>query len=217
MQRIEIVMKIKKPFKKGVALVVSGPSGAGKSTICQALIEDGGLGFSISCTTRKPRPGERDGVDYFFISRSEFERRLAAGDFLEHAEVHGNYYGTLTSEVMKRVDSGDDVLLDIDVQGALQMRERCAGNPALAKSAEFVFIGPPNFAELERRLRARGTETEELIERRLENARWEMEHWRDYDFLIINKDIDRTINDMRHLLDILHKRTIRLEDSGFYD
>jgi len=209
--------EFRKPKRLGMALIVSGPSGAGKSTICGLLREsEPGLQFSVSCTTRSPRPGEKHGTDYYFISKGEFEARLQGQEFLEHALVHGNYYGTLKSEVVQRVASGADVLLDIDVQGAKQINRQAKDDPVLSRCVESVFIGPPSFAELERRLRNRATETEEVIQRRLQNARDEMEHWREYGFLVINKEIDRTVCDMRNLVDILHKSSKRLEDSGFY-
>ncbi len=206
-----------KPRRLGIALIVSGPSGAGKSSVCADIRRiEPDLHFSISCTTREPRPGEKDGADYFFISREDFETKVREGQFLEHAAVHGNMYGTLRSEVLGYVMKGSDVLLDIDVQGAMQIKEQARQDPVLSKCVELVFIGPPSFKELENRLRNRATEPEDVIRLRLENARKEMEFWHKYDYLIINKDLGAAVQDVHHLLDILHKRTSRLEDSGFF-
>lgn len=206
-----------KPAKLGLALIVSGPSGAGKSTVCEILRKKRpDIRFSVSCTTRAPRPGETDGKDYHFISPEEFAAKVAENQFIEYATVHENSYGTLRSEIIDRIESGEDVLLDIDVQGALQIKEYVKNDELLAKCVEFAFIGPPDFAELERRLRSRGTETEEAISVRLKNARDELEKWDEYDYLIINKDLDKAVDDMEHLIDILHKCTKRLKDSGFF-
>jgi len=174
------------------------------------------LEFSVSSTTRKPRPGEVDGVDYNFLSREEFEASVARGEFIEHAEVYGNLYGTPRAEIANRVLEGRDVLLDIDVQGAARIREKAKSDDILARCFEYVFIGPPSYDELERRLRSRDTETEEAIRIRLETARTELERWRDYDFLIINKTVDATVADLRAFIDIMRKSTKRLEDSGFF-
>lgn len=206
-----------KPAKLGLALIVSGPSGAGKSSVCELLrAKHPELQFSVSCTTRGPRPGEKDGENYYFLSSEEFAAKVAENQFIEHATVHGNSYGTLRSEIFDRVNNGEDVLLDIDVQGALQIKEYVKSDDFLAQCVEFAFIGPPDFAELERRLRTRGTETEEAITIRLKNARYELEKWNEYDYLIINKDLDKAVDDMEHLIDILHKCTKRLKDSGFF-
>lgn len=206
-----------KPPRLGIALIVSGPSGAGKSTVCGNLFKKHPeLEFSVSCTTREPRKGEIDGKDYHFIDKKEFQRRIENNEFLEHADVHGNFYGTLKSEIIDRVEAGKDVLLDIDVQGALQVRESSKNNPLLGKCSEFVFLGPPSFGELERRLRSRGTEKEESILKRLDNAKSELEHWKDYDYLIVNKDVEQAVQDMENLIEMLHKSTKRLDDSRFF-
>lgn len=207
----------RKPAKLGLALIVSGPSGAGKSTVCDLLRQQlPGLQFSVSCTTRAPRADEENGKDYYFLSSEEFAAKVADNQFIEHATVHGNSYGTLRSEIIERINKGEDVLLDIDVQGALQIKEYAKNDPLLEKCVEFTFIGPPSFAELEKRLRLRGTETEESIAVRLKNAKEELEKWQEYDFLIINKEIEKAVDDMEHLIDILHKKTKRLKESGFF-
>lgn len=195
----------------GIALIVSGPSGAGKSTVCNGLREQKkDLYFSVSCATRKPRPGEKNGKDYYFVGKKEFESKIRNSEFLEYAEVHGNYYGTLRCEVMDKIKSGRDVLLDIDVQGAMQIKNTAKNDPLLSRCAEFVFISPPDFKELERRLRSRGTESEEVIQGRLKDAKIELDFWKEYDFLLVNGDIEKTITDLRNLLDVLHKSTKRL-------
>ena len=189
------------PARTGMILVLSGPSGSGKSTIYKAAIGDlGGIEFSVSCTTRQPRPGEIDGRDYYFITREKFDSLVEENAFAEHAEVHGNCYGTLKSELLGRVRRGIDVLLDIDVQGAAQLRALCADSPEFCEACEFIFIMPPSFEELERRLRARATETEESILRRLSNAKGEMAHASEYDHVIVNDDLARAAGEFVRLV-----------------
>ena len=146
---------VKHEWKRyGMTLILSGPSGSGKSSIYKKAFEEiSGFAFSVSCTTRQPRPGEVNGVDYHFISKEEFEEKIRQNAFVEYAQVHGNYYGTLKSELYERMQQGIDVLLDIDVQGAMQIRKACETDPELRKSCEFVFLSPPSSEELERRLR----------------------------------------------------------------
>jgi guanylate kinase len=200
----------------GIALVVSGPSGSGKSSICKRVLEGkDGLCFSVSCTTRAPRPGELDGRDYYFLSKEDFQAKLAAGEFIEHAEVHGNFYGTLKSEVIRRVSYGMDVILDIDVQGARQFRKLEAGDELLKRCAEYVFVAPPSHAELERRLRGRGTETEETVQRRLANSKRELEAWRDYGYIIVNEQLDASVQRMVSLIDSFRLSTARLPEAPF--
>jgi len=186
-------MSISADKREGIVIVLSGPSGAGKSTIYKKVLNEiAGLEFSVSCTTRSPRPGEIDGKDYHFVSREKFEDLLKRDAFAEHAEVHGNYYGTLKQELFSRIERGIDVLLDIDVQGANQIREACAGDDRLKRACEFVFIMPPSIEILEQRLRGRGTETDEVIQRRMKNAAEEMKHVMEYDYLLVNADVDET-------------------------
>ncbi len=189
------------PGRTGMILILSGPSGSGKSSIYKAAIGDlGAIEFSVSCTTRAPRPGEVDGRDYYFITRGRFDALVAENAFAEHAEVHGNCYGTLKSELLGRIQRGIDVLLDIDVQGAAQLRALCADSAEFCEACEFIFIMPPSFEELERRLRARGTETEESILRRLANAKGEMEHAHEYDHIIVNDDLARAAKEFTELI-----------------
>ena len=170
----------------GAILILSGPSGAGKSTIIQrAESRIGDFYFSISTTTRPPREGERDGVDYYFTDRESFEREIAAGEFLEYAQVHGNYYGTSLKPVREALEEGKLVIFDIDVQGHRLAREKMGD---LITSA---FVTPPSLAELERRLRQRSTDDEATIRRRLSNAREEIGALEEYDYLIVNDDVER--------------------------
>ncbi len=190
--------------RKGRLFVLSGPSGAGKGTLrIKAFAALPDIRYSISCTTRPPRPDEKDGVEYRFLSEEDFKRLLDEGRFLEHACVHGYRYATLREDVERVLDEGKDIILEIDVQGALQVRE------ALPESI-LIFVAPPSFEELERRLRARGTEKEEVILLRLKNARWEMEHREAYDHVIENDDADRASRELMNI--ILHHRKKTRED-----
>lgn len=196
-----------KASRMGSVVIMSGPSGAGKSTVCQKMFaRRSGIGFSVSCTTRQPRPGEIDGVHYYFLTMEEFKKRVTAGEFLEWAEVHGNCYGTLLSEVGPRVMAGEDVVLDIDVQGHDQIVERIRQQPWGAALLS-VFLVPPSYAELERRLRGRGTDSEEAIIRRLGNAKGEMQHWRDYDYVVVNGDAEEASREFEAIIMAAHCRT----------
>jgi len=178
--------------KKGVLFVISGPSGVGKGTINQRLFDefDGKVAFSVSATTRGPREGEIDGKHYFFISRQDFESRIANNEFLEHAEFAGNCYGTPRSYVLRLLEQGVSVILEIDLQGAIQVKERMPESVS-------IFILPPSFEELESRLRGRGTETPEKIEKRLAAAKHEMEMAHIYDYRIVNDDLDEAYAQLR--------------------
>ena len=180
--------------RRGVLFVVSGPSGVGKGTINKRLFEEFGdaVAFSVSATTRGPREGEADGREYFFISRQEFEKRVANNEFLEHAEYAGNCYGTPRDYVLSLLERGVSVILEIDVQGAMQVKRRMP-------ECVCVFILPPSFEELEHRLRGRGTETPEKIERRLAAAKAEMAHAPQYDYQIINDDLDAAYARLREV------------------
>jgi guanylate kinase len=192
----------------GTALIFSGPSGAGKSTVCRHVFAQlPSLRFSVSCTTRAPRPGEFDGVHYHFIARELFCEHLAAGDFLEHAEVHGNYYGTLLSELLPQLRAGVDVLLDIDVQGMRQALNVLRAMPDIAARVVTVFLAPPSLGVLEQRLRGRGTESEESLQRRLHNARAELACWREYDYTIISDVAERSAEDLLAILRAARCRT----------
>lgn len=170
--------------RTGILLVVSGPSGSGKTTLCRQLADSGEAHYSISCTTRSPRPGELHGRDYHFLTREEFQRRLDHGDFLEHAEVHGNLYGSLKCEVSAYLRAGTDVVMDIDVQGAAQVRA-CA-DEEIHRAFVDLFVMPPSEAELHDRLSGRGTDSAEVIALRMTNALEEMSHWRTYSHRLLS-------------------------------
>jgi guanylate kinase len=170
--------------RRGLLFILSSPSGAGKSTIARMILEsDDGIGLSVSATTRPIRPGEVDGRDYHFVSDAEFDALVAGVHFLEWAHVFGHRYGTLKSEVMKQIEGGRDVLLDIDWQGTQQLKQV---DPDIVR----VFILPPSMDELERRLRSRGTDAADVIERRMTRAAVEISHWAEYDYVFINDDAE---------------------------
>ena len=168
--------------RTGMLLVVSGPSGSGKTTLCHRLAEAGEARYAVSCATRPPRPGEVDGKDYHFLTREEFERRLQAGEFLEHAVVHGNVYGSLKSEVLSYLIAGVDVVMDIDIQGAEHVRN-CA-DPEIRRAVVDLFVMPPSEDELHARLSGRGTDSAATITLRMTNALAEMRHWNRYTYVV---------------------------------
>lgn len=170
--------------RSGMLLVVSGPSGSGKTTLCRRLADSGEARYSISCTTRSPRPGEVNGRDYHFLERADFEARIHAGDFLEYAEVHGNFYGSLKSEVLGHLEAGLDVVMDIDVQGALQVRE--CEDPLIRRAFVDLFVMPPSEDELRDRLSSRATDSLETINLRMTNALGEMSHCNQYSYLLLS-------------------------------
>ncbi|SDH77186.1 guanylate kinase [Vibrio xiamenensis] len=181
---------------KGTLYIVSAPSGAGKSSLISALLEKNptyAMKVSVSHTTRGMRPGEQDGVHYHFVQKEQFEELIDQGAFLEHAEVFGNYYGTSRPWIEKNLDKGIDVFLDIDWQGARQIREQMP----LAKS---IFILPPSNGELERRLNARGQDSEAVIAKRMAEAKSEISHYQEYDYVIINDDFDSALMDFKAIL-----------------
>lgn len=169
---------------RGLLIVVSGPSGAGKGTICKSLLNNyKGIQMSVSATTRSPRDGEVDGVNYFFLDKGDFENKIEHDEFLEHAKVYENYYGTPKKFVMDKIHGGDDILLEIDIQGALQVKEKYP-------EGIFVFILPPSMEELKNRIIGRGSETEETLNIRYSSALDEISFIKDYDYYIINDKID---------------------------
>lgn len=179
---------------KGKLFVLSGPSGAGKGTLRKKVFETvQGIRFSISCTTRPPRQGEKEGIDYRFISEEAFLSLLKEDKFLEHAKVHGHYYGTLRDDVERTLSSGIDMVLEIDVQGAFQIREKMP-------ESILVFVSPPSLEELEHRLRERGTESGEHLRLRMKNARLEMMKAKDYDYVIVNDDAERASEELKSII-----------------
>ena len=199
--------------KLGSAIIISGPSGVGKSTVCNRVREMfPELQFSISCTTRKPRPGEVDGVHYYYLSKEEFEKRIANGDFIEYARVFDNIYGTLASEVIDRVTAGQDVFLDIDVQGAIQIQAAAEKNELLKKVCEFIILAPPSFEILENRLRSRASDSAEQIEMRLAKARHELSFFRKYNYLVVNDDLETAAANVAAIIRCAGLRTDRLPE-----
>ncbi|HTE42163.1 MAG TPA: guanylate kinase [Steroidobacteraceae bacterium] len=179
--------------QRGKLFVIAAPSGAGKTSLVRALLQrESHLRFSISYTTRKIRPTELDGRDYFFVEHATFERMAAAGEFLEHAKVFDNYYGTSKAQVQAILNNGDNVILEIDWQGAQQIRK------ALPE-CETIFILPPSRAELERRLRDRKTDNDEVIARRLRDSVSDMTHWDEFDYVVINDNFDRALTDLAEI------------------
>ncbi|MDE0835779.1 MAG: guanylate kinase [Akkermansiaceae bacterium] len=172
------------PQRTGILLVVSGPSGSGKTTLCRRLADEGEVNYSISCTTRAPRPGEVNGLDYHFLSRDEFITKRDGGEFLESAEVHGNLYGTLKSEVTDRLEQGADVVMDLDVQGAAQVR--ACTDTVIRIAAVDLFVMPPEKEELLTRLSGRGTDSTEVIALRMKNALEEISHWPNYTYRLLS-------------------------------
>ncbi len=168
----------------GLLIVVSGPSGTGKTTLCRKACADGRAVFSVSCTTRPPRPGEVDGKDYFFLTEEDFLARVDRGELFEYAQVHNRWYGTLKSYVAENLRKGIDVMMDIDVQGAAQVRG--CEDELVTKCLTDIFVMPPSLEELRARLSGRGTDSAEVVELRLKNAEAEMQHWRDYRYCLVS-------------------------------
>ena len=187
-------------MSRGKLIVIVAPSGSGKSTLIKRIKEDlPNLMESVSYTTRPVRPGEINGVHYNFISAEEFSERKKSGDFLESATVHGNFYGTSKSFVQKMTEEGKDLLFDLDVQGADSFKEFFKGD------VKIVFIAPPSYEELEKRLKGRGTDKLEVIETRLENAKKELMRREDYDFMVVNDDLDRCYRELKEIFERILK------------
>ena len=182
--------------RRGLLIILSSPSGAGKSTLSRRLLElDPEVRFSVSATTRPPRPGEREGDHYFFKSRREFEAMAEAGEMLEHAEVFGNLYGTPRAPVEAAIARGEDVLFDVDWQGGQQIR-----NSSLRDAVVSIFILPPSIAELEARLRARGQDAPEVVAGRMEKSRDEISHWAEYDYVLVNATLKECEEELRAII-----------------
>ena len=182
--------------RKGLLLILSSPSGAGKSTLARRLMDwDPTLRFSVSATTRAPRPGEQDGREYYFKTRPEFEAMVESGEMLEHAEVFGNLYGSPKGPVENAMAEGRDTLFDIDWQGGQQIR-----SSSLARNVVSIFVLPPSIAELDRRLRGRAQDSEEVIAGRMAKSRDEISHWAEYDYVIVNRDIDAAFGELVTIL-----------------
>ena len=197
--------------RTGILLVVSGPSGSGKTTLCRKLADSGEAHYSISCTTRPPRPGEEHGRDYHFLSKEDFFHRLEAGDFLEHAVVHGNLYGSLKSEVVAHLLAGTDVVMDIDVQGAEQVRT--CEDEAIRRAFVDLFVMPPSEEELGERLSGRGTDSQEIIDLRMANALEEMRHWKAYAYRLLSSTREQDYARFQALVTAERLRVSRISGS----
>jgi guanylate kinase len=194
--------------RQGILFVISAPSGAGKTTVVQALRKTGNFFYSVSCTTRTPRAGEVNGEHYRFLSAADFHARVDAGDFLEHAKVHEDLYGTLRDQVLTNLQNGVDVLIDIDTQGAATIRN--SDDSIVRQALADIFIMPPDVEELRQRLAKRGTETAQQIESRLATARREMELWRDYRYTIVSGSIEEDLQKVRNIMSAESYLTRRL-------
>lgn len=190
-------------------VLLSAPSGGGKTTVCRELLDARpDMARAITCTTRAPRPGEKEGVDYYFLDAASFLKRVQAGNFLEHATVYGNSYGTLKSEVLNKLRQGRDVLLNVDVQGAASIRAHAEEDPELKRALVTVFLTPPSLAVLEARLKKRGTDSPAEIRKRLSVARQEITQWKNFDYLLISNAISE---DLRRMLAIVEAEKMRSE------
>ena len=191
-------------MKQGRLFVISGPSGAGKGTICKALIESGAADLSVSMTTRKPRGIEQEGIHYYFVSREDFQKAIDEGNMLEWAEIYGNRYGTPKKPVLEKLARGRDVILEIEMQGAMQVKE------SYPKSV-LIFVLPPSISELRKRLIARGTETPEQLDLRTRTTLDEIKRIKDYSYFIVNDDLSSAVEDARIIMSAEH---LRVEDQA---
>lgn len=197
-------------------IVISAPSGGGKTTLCQKLLAArSNLTRAITCTTREPRVGERDGEDYYFMDAASFLRRVQAGNFLEHATVYGNSYGTLKAEVLGKLRQGKDVVLNVDVQGAAAIREQAETDSELKRALVTVFLTPPSLGILEGRLRKRGMDTPTAIQKRLSVARQELAQWKNFDYLILSSTIEEDFRRMEAILDAEKMRQCRVQPPAY--
>ena len=188
-------------------IVLAAPSGGGKTTLCQQILKTNPcVTRAITCTTRAPRPGEKDGIDYYFLDADTFLKRVQAGHFLEHATVHGNSYGTLKSEVLDKLDSGKDVLLNVDVQGAAAIREKAEADATLRRALVTVFLTTATVSELEARLKKRAQDSPEVIQKRMNAARHEIAQWKNFQYLIISTSIGE---DLRRMLAVIDAEKMR--------
>jgi guanylate kinase len=198
------------PMTNPLLVLISAPSGGGKTTLCQQLLAARHqMTRAVTCTTRPPRKGEQDGVDYFFLDADSFLKRVQAGNFLEHATVYGNSYGTLKGEVLGKLRQGKDVLLNVDVQGAATIRQRAEEDPELKRALVSVFLTPPSLEVLEERLRKRGTDSAAVIQKRLGVARQEIAQWKNFDYLLISSTISEDLRRMQAIIEAEKMRPAR--------
>ena len=197
------------PRRGGLLFVISAPSGAGKSTLLQGIRHFGDFLYSVSCTTRNPRPGEKNGTDYHFLTRAQFEIEIKNANLLEYAEVHGNFYGTRKDSIKEHLTNGTDVLVDVDVQGARSIRN--SADPAITNALVDIFLAPPSMEILAQRLHKRGTETPEQLQLRLHNALLEMDCWREYQYLIVSGNPEEDQRRFRAVMESERLRISRLQ------
>ena len=199
----------------GLLLLISAPSGAGKTTLCENLLRTSPSTVrAITCTTRPPRDGEKDGVDYYFLDAADFLKRVQAGNFLEHATVYGNSYGTLKSEVVTKLRHGNDVLLNVDVQGAAAIRSRSEEDEELRGALVTVFLAPPDLPTLEERLKKRNQDSTTIIQKRLSVARHEIAQWKHFDYVIISGSIERDLQMLQAIVtaEKMRQKRVRLPE-----
>jgi len=206
------VQSPKSPAQKAPLLIlISAPSGGGKTTLCRQLLRARrNMVRAVTCTTRPPRKGERNGVDYYFLQAGDFLKRVQAGNFLEHATVYGNSYGLLKSELLGKLRAGKDVLLNVDVQGAATIREKAESEPELKRALVTIFLTPTTLAEIEARLKRRGADDEAVIQKRLTFARQEIAQWKNFDYLLISTSKEE---DLRRTLAIVESEKMRVTRS----
>jgi guanylate kinase len=198
------------PVTTPLLILISAPSGGGKTTICEQLLAARPqMTRAVTCTTRPARPGEKDGEDYYFLDASSFLKRVQAGNFLEHATVYGNSYGTLKSEVLGKLRQGKDVLLSVDVQGAATIHEHAQEDPELKKALIMVFLTPPSLAVLEKRLQKRGTDSVSDIQKRLSRAKQEVGQWKHFDYLIVSTSVEEDLRRILAIVEAEHMRSPR--------
>jgi guanylate kinase len=204
------------PTTNPLLVLISAPSGAGKTTVCQQLLAARpGMTRAVTCTTRPPRVGEQDGVDYYFLDAADFLKRLQAGNFLEHATVYGHSYGTLKAEVLGKLRQGKDVLLNVDVQGAATIRAKAQEDPELKRALITVFLTPASVDILEGRLRKRGTDAEAVIQKRLSVARQEIAQWKNFDYLLMSTSIREDLRRMLAIVEAEKMRSARVQAPEF--
>lgn len=202
--------------QRPLLIIISAPSGGGKTTLCQALLKARrNLSRAITCTTRDPRAGEKDGVDYYFLDAGNFLKRVQAGNFLEHATVYGQSYGTLKDEVLRKLRQGKDVLLNIDVQGAASVRDAALSDPELKRALVSIFLTPLTVEVLEARLRKRGTDAEAAIQKRLSVARQEVAQWKNFDYLLISQSIPSDTQRAQAIIEAEKMKTQRATSPEF--
>jgi guanylate kinase len=204
------------PASGPLLVLISAPSGGGKTTLCQQLLAARPqMTRAVTCTTRSPRKGERDGVDYYFLDTESFLKRVQAGNFLEHATVYGNSYGTLKAEVLGKLRQGSDVLLNVDVQGAAAIREKAQEDTELKRALVSVFLTPPSMDVLEGRLRRRGTDTEPVIQKRLSVARQEIAQWKNFEYLLLSNSIQEDLQRILAIVEAEKMRSSRSQSPAF--